>query len=57
MAEVVTYGTAFLTDADRTAMATYLLDPDGTGTSTDPASVIPPIADKVDHSSMNMAQN
>ncbi len=58
MAEVVTYGTAYLTDTDRAAIATYLLDPDGTGTPTEPVlSETSPEADKVDHSTMNMAQN
>jgi len=57
MAEVVTYGTSFLTDADRTAIATYLLDPEGTGTATEPVSGAVPVASTVDHSSMDMAQN
>lgn len=54
MAEVVTNGTAFLTDADRTAIATYLLDPAGSG---DPAATEPdrvPEAQTVDHSQMDM---
>ena len=31
MAEVVNYGTAFLSDADLTAMATYIMDNDLSG--------------------------
>ena len=42
MAEVVTYGTAYLTDTDRAAIATYLLDPDGTGAPTEPVLSKPP---------------
>ena len=57
MAEVVTNGTAYLTDEDRLAIATYLLYPDGTG----PANVDVPTATSasgaVDHSQMDMAQN
>src|SRR5574343_750778 len=36
MAEVVAEGTSYLTDADREAIATYLLDADGTGTIPTP---------------------
>ncbi len=36
MAEVVAEGTSYLTDADRAAIATYLLDADGTGTIPTP---------------------
>lgn len=53
MAEVVTYGTAFMTDADRAAIATYLLDPDGTGAPKEPVAQ----AAAPDHSTMNMAGN
>lgn len=55
MAEVVAQGTSFLTDADRTAIATYLLDPEGTGTIETPAApaAAAPTAG-VDHSTMDM---
>ena len=56
MAEVVTEGTAFLTGDDRLAIATYLLDPDGTGAVNAPS---PPATDApmagMDHSQMGMA--
>lgn len=52
MAEVVAGGTAFLTDADREAIATYLLDPAGTGSPAEPAV---PIASNVDHAAMGMS--
>lgn len=57
MAEVVRNGTAMLTDADRTAIATYLLDPAGTGRPADPApvSATVPVAAAMDHSNMDMA--
>lgn len=42
MAEVVAEGTSFLTDADREAIATYLLDPAGGGDITPPT---PPAAE------------
>ncbi len=42
MAEVVAEGTSYLTDADREAIATYLLDPDGSGDIPEPA---PPAGD------------
>lgn len=55
MAEVVAEGTSYLTDDDRTAIATYLLDPEGTGTIPPP---IPPATDTpmagMDHSQMDM---
>ncbi|OYW14853.1 MAG: hypothetical protein B7Z50_02970, partial [Sphingomonadales bacterium 12-62-5] len=47
MAEVVAEGTSFLTDADREAIATYLLDPAGGGDITSPtppaAEAAPPV--------------
>ena len=55
MAEVVTNGTAFLSDADRTAIATYLLDPEGTGIVPQQAVVTDPAAPPVDHSNMDMS--
>lgn len=54
MAEVVANGTSYLTDADRTAIATYLLDPDGTGIPQAPDTASVPVAANVDHSNMNM---
>jgi mono/diheme cytochrome c family protein len=55
MAEVVAEGTSYLTDIDREAIATYLLDLDGTGTIPLPT---PPVADTpmagMDHSQMDM---
>lgn len=56
MAEVVAEGTSFLTDADRMAIATYLLDPTGTGVVSEPAPQVPdtPMAG-MDHSKMDMA--
>jgi mono/diheme cytochrome c family protein len=55
MAEVVAEGTSFLTDADREAIATYLLDPDGSGDIPEPA---PPATETpmagMDHSQMDM---
>jgi mono/diheme cytochrome c family protein len=57
MAEVVTNGTAFLTDADRIAIATYLLDPEGTGTPKAPAMDSIPMAGVMDHSNMDMTQS
>lgn len=55
MAEVVAEGTSFLTDADRDAIATYLLDPEGRGNISAPAQ---PTADApmtgMDHSKMDM---
>jgi len=56
MAEVVTNGTAYLSDADRTAIATYLLDPEGTGTLPETPGMPTPVAGKVDHSNMDMTQ-
>ena len=55
MAEVVVAGTSFLTDADRKAIATYLLDPEGTGEIPEaaPAPVEAPMAG-MDHSQMDM---
>ena len=55
MAEVVTNGTSFLTDADRTAIATYLLDPDGTGALPAQVAQDAPAAGTVDHSNMDMS--
>ena len=54
MAEVVTNGTAFLTDEDRRAIATYLLDPEGTGDLPEKAPDAAPPAAMVDHSNMDM---
>lgn len=55
MAEVVAEGTSYLTDDDRAAIATYLLDPEGTGTIPPPIS---PATDTpmagMDHSQMDM---
>ena len=55
MAEVVAEGTSYLTDADREAIATYLLDPDGSGDIPEPA---PPATETpmagMDHSQMEM---
>lgn len=55
MAEVVAEGTSFLTDADREAIAIYLLDPDGTGviTAPTPTAIDTPLA-AMDHSQMDM---
>lgn len=56
MAEVVAQGTSFLTDTDREAIATYLLDPEGTGAippPTEPSGGIP-MAANMDHSQMDM---
>jgi len=55
MAEVVAEGTSFLSDADREAIATYLLDPEGTGDIPAPAPtpVETPMAG-MDHSQMDM---
>jgi hypothetical protein len=55
MAEVVAEGTSFLTDADRAAIATYLLDPDGTGDDSHapPRRTETPMAG-MDHSQMDM---
>lgn len=55
MAEVVAEGTSYLTDADRAAIATYLLDPEGTGAIAAPAFPAPatPMA-AMDHSQMDM---
>jgi len=55
MAEVVANGTSFLTNADRTAIATYLLDPKGTGIPEAPPPEIISKSVMVDHSNMNMA--
>ncbi|MBA3909945.1 MAG: hypothetical protein C0524_08655 [Rhodobacter sp.] len=55
MAAVVAEGTSYLTDADRVAIATYPLDPEGTGTIptlTPPATGTPMAG--VDHSRMDM---
>ncbi|MES2913508.1 MAG: cytochrome C [Pseudomonadota bacterium] len=52
-AEVVAEGTSFLTDADRTAIATYPLDPEGTGALPSPSPTAAPSA-VVDHSNMDM---
>ena len=56
MAEVVLNGTAYLTEDDREAIATYLLDPEGTGTVPDPAVLAPaaPMTATIDHSGMDM---
>jgi hypothetical protein len=55
MAEVVAEGTSYLTDTDRVAVATYLLDPEGTGAIPTPA---PPAATApVDHSKMDMTND
>ena len=56
MAEVVAQGTSFFTDADREAIATYLLDPDGTGIVPVPAPLPAdtPMAG-MDHSNMDMS--
>lgn len=56
MAEVVAQGTSFITDADREAIATYLLDPDGTGLVPPPAPlpIDTPMAG-MDHSNMDMS--
>lgn len=55
MAEVVAEGTSYLTDDDREAIATYLLDPDGSGDIPEPA---PPVTEipmaGMDHSQMEM---
>lgn len=55
MAEVVAEGTSYLTDADREAIATYLLDPAGSGDIPEPA---PPVTETpmagMDHSQMEM---
>jgi mono/diheme cytochrome c family protein len=55
MAEVVAEGTSYLTGADREAIATYLLDPDGSGDIPEPA---PPVTETpmagMDHSQMEM---
>jgi len=55
MAEVVAEGTSFLTDADREAIATYLLDPEGRGNISAPVQRVAetPMAG-VDHSKMDM---
>jgi hypothetical protein len=55
MAEVVAEGTSFLSDADREAIATYLLDPEGTGDIPAPAPTPTetPMAG-MDHSQMDM---
>ncbi len=54
MAEVVGEGTSYLTDADRTAIATYLLDPEGTGKPVKPEPKEVPVAANADHSNMDM---
>lgn len=58
MAEVVAEGTSYLTDADREAIATYLLDPDGSGDIPEPT---PPAAETpmagMDHSQMEMGND
>ncbi len=56
MAEVVVEGTSFLTDADRKAIATYLLDPTGSGLVLEPAAQVSstPLT-SIDHSKMDMA--
>jgi mono/diheme cytochrome c family protein len=57
MAEVVAEGTSFMTDADRMAIATYILDQEGTGSI--PAPPVPqagtPEAANMDHQNMVMA--
>ena len=57
MAEVVLNGTSYLTEGDREAIATYLLDPEGTGTVPDPTVIVPavPMVANVDHSGMDMS--
>ena len=56
MSEVVAQGTSFFTDADREAIATYLLDPDGTGLvpAPGPLPTDTPMA-VMDHSNMDMS--
>ena len=55
MAEVVAEGASFLTDADRDAIAIYLLDPEGRGNISAPAQ---PVDDApmtgMDHSKMDL---
>lgn len=55
MAEVVAEGTSYLTDTDRVAVATYLLDPEGTGAIPTPAP--PATTAPVDHSKMDMTND
>lgn len=57
MAEVVAEGTSYFTDADREAIATYLLDPEGTGILPAPAPLPDgtPMAAGMDHSQMAMS--
>lgn len=55
MAEVVAKSTSYLSDDDRAAIATYLLDPEGTGsipTPTPPTTDTPMVG--MDHSQMGM---
>ena len=56
MAEVVTHGTAFLSNCDREAIATYLLDPDGTGIVPSPEipTAATPMAASMEHSTTDM---
>ncbi|OYX42095.1 MAG: cytochrome C [Rhodobacterales bacterium 32-67-9] len=58
MAEVVADGTSYLTDADRQAIATYLLDPEGTGSipTPQPLAAETPMAG-MDHSQMDMSND
>ena len=57
MAEVVANGTSFMTDADRLAIATYLLDPEATGDLPTARPAETPVADAIDHSNMDMTQS
>lgn len=60
MAEVVAEGTSFLTEFDREAIATYLLDPEGRGVvgTLTPTAPVQTVADPtmagMDHSQMDM---
>lgn len=54
MAEVVTNGTAFLNQADREAIATYLLDPAATGVLPVAAKPSDTTMSGMDHSKMDM---
>jgi len=54
MSEVVKQGTSFLAEEDRLAIATYLMDPEGTGVPQEAETGSVPVANNVDHSSMDM---
>ncbi len=56
MTEVVKQGTSYLADEDRLAIATYLMDPDGTGVPLEAEPQSGPIATNVDHSTMDMTR-